>query len=406
MKNSTHHNSLLPKNFLFVTILFLSFCISHGTTRAEDSRMQTTSSLEYSAEIARGIDLLYDHQFKASEEIFIDYINKYPEKPAGYFYSSMVTWSRLASGFWSPVTVDEFKRRIEKTIDISKARIESENASSDDYFYLGGALGFSGRFELMRENWLTSFFLAREAIDALNICFEKNPSNKDVLLGIGTFDYYTARLSGILKFLSYLLIHKGDVQEGLKKLHEASEKAVYSATEAKSTLLHIYLFIEEDFTKANTLAEELSKKYDNNSRFKVLLGVSQVRLGMKGKVKETILALRKKSKLTNYSSTAIMWENRALYLEAIDCLYNKEYQEARRKLAKILAKPDAVNGPLMIAWPLVKIGMSYQLSNQGRKAERYYQRVIDMENGAGAQFLAKRLLKKTDLDENDPFLGY
>ena len=101
----------------------------------------------------------------------------------------------------------------------------------------------------------------------------------------------------------------------------------------------------------------------------------------------------------------MMWEKRALYLEATRFLYNKKYPEARSKLSKILEKPDPDNDPLMIAWPLTKIGMSYQLSNENEKAERYYERVINMENGAGAQFLAKRLLD-TPPEKDDPFLGY
>jgi hypothetical protein len=208
-----------------------------------------------------------------------------------------------------------------------------------------------------------------------------------------------------LKFLSYLLVHKGDTKAGLKKLNEAAEKAVYSATEAKSTLLHIYLFVEEDFIKARNLARYLVNRYEHNSRFKVLLGVSQIRLGLDNDLEKTIIDMKKKSQSPNYSKTAMMWEKRALYLEATRSLYNKKYSDARLKLSRILSKPDPQNDPLMIAWPLVKIGMSYQLANENEKAQRYYHRVMNMKNGAGAQFLAKRLLK-TPPKRDDPFLGY
>ena len=100
-----------------------------------------------------------------------------------------------------------------------------------------------------------------------------------------------------------------------------------------------------------------------------------------------------------------MWEKRALYLEATRLLYQKKYVEARLRLVKILKNPDRKNDPSMIAWPLVKIGMSYQLEKANERAEKYYNRVINMKNGAGAQFLAKRLLKKPP-SEDDPFIGY
>ena len=59
----------------------------------------------------------------------------------------------------------------------------------------------------------------------------------------------------------------------------------------------------------------------------------------------------------------------------------------------------------MIAWPLLKIGMSHDLEGNRERAIEYYRRVLDMENGAGAQFLAKKLLEDP-LKKNDPFIGY
>ena len=135
----------------------------------------------------------------------------------------MVSWSRLASGLWSPENVKEFKKRIDRAIEVAEVRVDKDGADSYDFFYLGGALGFKGRFELMKGNWASSFFLARDAIKALKICLEMDPDNNDVLLGLGTFDYYTARLSGVLKFLTYFLLHRGDIEKGLKKLTIASK---------------------------------------------------------------------------------------------------------------------------------------------------------------------------------------
>jgi len=64
-----------------------------------------------------------------------------------------------------------------------------------------------------------------------------------------------------------------------------------------------------------------------------------------------------------------------------------------------------VNDPEMIAWPLIKIGMSYDLEKNREEAVKYYNQVLDMENGSGAQFLAKKLLH-SPLKTGDPFIGY
>ena len=114
-------------------------------------------------EVIRGINLLYNENFNEAEDLFLKVVNESTGRPVGYFYLAMVTWSRLAFGFWSPATVREYKERIDRTIQVAETRIENNVADSYDYFYLGGALGFKGRFELMKRKWVSSFFLARDA---------------------------------------------------------------------------------------------------------------------------------------------------------------------------------------------------------------------------------------------------
>ena len=423
---------------------------STNTWGLESPQRKDNQRIRVNKDILMGIDLLYNEQFNDAEILFRKLIVESPDKPAGYFYLAMVTWSRLASGFWSPETVKEYKERIDRAIDVAKSRIENDSSDPYDFFYLGGAQGFKGRFELMKENWLSSFFLARNAIDAFRTCLKMDPNNKDVLLGFGTFDYYTAHLSGLLKFLTYLLVHKGSEEEGLRKLHLAAREAPYSATEAKSMLLHIYLFLEDDFLKALKLAEDLTNKYSLSLRYPVLLGLCYIRLGMDSKYHDTVNLLRKRSLQagtlneacprerralsletvydlyhldmdSEYHDTvnllrkkslqagtlneACPWERRALYLETAYDLYHGQYRDARTKLEIILKGKDLLNDPEMIAWPVLKIGMSYDLEGNREEAIKYYRRVLEMENGAGAQFLAKKLLEDPP-KKNDPFIGY
>jgi tetratricopeptide (TPR) repeat protein len=371
----------------------------------ESPQCMNNQGISANKDILMGIDLLYNEQFNDAETLFRKLIVESPDKPVGYFYLAMVTWSRLASGFWSPETVKEYKERLDRAIDVARSRIENNSSDPYDFFYLGGALGFKGRFELMKENWLSSFFLARNSIDAFRTCLKMDPNNKDVLLGFGTFDYYTAHLSGLLKFLTYLLVHKGSEEEGLRKLHLAAKEATYSATEAKSMLLHIYLFLEDDFLKALKLADDLTNKYRQSMRYSVLLGVCYIRLGMDSEYHGTVNLLRQKSLQAGTLNEACPWEKRALYLETVYDLYHGQYRDARTKLEIILKGKDLLNDPEMIAWPVLKIGMSYDLEGNRDEAKKYYHRVLDMENGAGAQFLAKKLLEDPP-KKNDPFIGY
>ena len=379
--------------------------LQRTTWALDDVTPPETQQRQVKRDIVRGIDLLYVRQFDDAEIIFKNLVAQSPENPQGYFYLAMVTWSRLANGFWGSETVREYKKRIDRTIQVAEDRIKHVSATRNDFFYLGGALGFKGRFELMRGKWLSSFFLSRDAINAFETCLEMEPNNRDVLLGLGMFDYYTAHLSGVLKFLTYLLLHKGSKKEGLRKLHLAASEAIYSQTEAKSMLLHIYLFIEEDFVKALELAQDLARKYAQNPRYMVLAGVCYMRLGLDLQYWDTVGFLRRKGLEASTEKEASIWGRRALYLETIYHLYHGPYREARSKLGLILNRNDPVNDPLMIAWPLAKIGMSYDLDGDREKAITYYNRVLTMANGAGAQFFARKCIENSP-KKNDPFIGY
>ena len=402
--NALRHRPALFAGLL-ILVAFLFMATGQGIAGPDGDRSPRSEVTRPDPDLLKGIHLVYERHFDDAEEVFKKVIAGHPDKPVGYFYLAMVSWSRLASGFWSPQSVDAYKNRIDRTIEVAQARVAKKVADSYDFLYLGGALGFKGRFELMKGDWFSSFFLARDAIDALKTCLKMDPDNKDVLLGIGTFDYYTARLSGVLKFLTSLLLHKGDKEEGLRKLNIAANEAIYSSTEAKSVLLHIYLFLEQDFHKARLIAGELARKYPENPRFQVLQGVSYIGLNMIPRYQETVRKLRQRSAETSKREAAAIWERRALYVEATWDLFQGRYPEARSLLGKILDHPDPLNDPGMIAWPLIKIGMSYDLEKNREEAVKYYNQVLDMENGSGAQFLAKKLLH-SPLKTGDPFIGY
>ena len=302
--------SRYPFTFFFFLVLtsIILLASPHTIRSLEREEPSDSHRTRINKDILKGIHLLYDRRFNDAEVLFKRVIGQTPDRPIGYFYLAMVSWSRVVSGFWSPENVKEYLERVDRTISVARRRIENSDAESYDYFYLGGALGFKGRFELSRGNWLSSFFLATEAIEALKRCLNMDPNNKDVLLGIGIFDYYTTRLSGVLKFLSYLLIHKGDKEEGLRKLNIAASEATYSGTEAKSMLLHIYLFLEEDFPKSLIIAKALAERYDENPRFKVLEGVTYIRLGMDPQFWNRVHGLRQRSLSASSSKMASMWE--------------------------------------------------------------------------------------------------
>jgi len=396
---------LSPRICFFKIFIIYILILSPRVCQAQEKKTGQYPITIVDQDVIRGINLLYNWEFDTAENLFYQLIEKRPNDPIGYFYLAMVSWSRLASGFWSAEMVKEYGERIDRAISTGKRAIK-EKQDCFDYLYLGGALGFKGRFQLMERKWLPSFFLALEAIDALKTSLEMCPENKDVLFGLGIFDYYTARLSGVLRFLSYLLIHKGDKEEGLRKLEVAAAEAVYSSIEAKSLLLHIYLFMEKDgYHKALPIARELALRFKENPRYKFLEGVTYIRLGIESRYREVIDFLRAKSREQNSVEKSSIWANRARYLSASYALYHDQYREARSVLETILDSTDPLSDPAMATWPHLKIGMSYDMEDQREKAIDCYKNILKLKNGGGAQFLAEKYLEAPARKKN-LFIGY
>lgn len=385
-------------------VLFLGALVSQPCPGKEQRSAHPPAGV-INQDVVRGIELLYDLEFEEAERIFSRIVSEKPLKPVGYFYMAMVSWSRLSFGFWDAETLKEYVDRIDLTISVARQRIENREADSFDYFFLGGALGFKGRFELMRHNWFSSYLLAYDGIQALRTCRKMDPSNVDVLLGLGIYDYYTAKLSGVMKFLTYLFLYKGDKDEGLRKLEKAAEHAVYSGIESKSMLLHIYLFMEEDFQKALPFALELGKKFRNNPRYKYLEGIVYIRAGQDAKYADVLNFIRDESRRQKSEAKAQRWARQALYLEASYHLFRNQPEQARAKLDAILAQSNPAADPAMAAWPRLKRGMSYDLEGKRDKALEIYRSILTMKNGAGAQFLAEKGIDEA-VQKGDPFLGY
>ena len=101
---------------------------------------------------------------------------------------------------------------------------------------------------------------------------------------------------------------------------------------------------------------------------------------------------------------ASTWRSWGRYLEVSYFLFHDKYSEARLIINDILQTRDAENNPYMIAWPLLKLGMTYDLEGEREKALEYYLRVQEMNNGAGAQFLAQKYTRKAAI-RGDPLIG-
>jgi len=170
-------------------------------------------------------------------------------------------------------------------------------------------------------------------------------------------------------------------------------------------LLHIYLFLEEDSSRALSLAGELANGFPSIPRYRYFEGLAYLRIGMDFRVPG-----HRGFHATRFRKVRIVGQGRPL--DPADPLPGSgarplqgSHKGGRIKLDTLLSMADPVSDPAMVAWPVLKIGMSYDLEGQREKALEHYTRVLEMKNGAGAQFLAQKYAQNP-VQPKDPFIGY
>lgn len=232
-------------------------------------------------QIQRGIDHIYNLEFYDADKQFEAVMVKVPKHPAGHFFKAMTQWWRILSNFDDESQDDRFYRMLETVIDICDGRLEHDAEDVTSLFFKGGALGFRGRLRANRGSW---FGAARDGMAALPLvqkAHKLDPSNYDVLLGMGIYHYYADVIPNEYPIVKPFMVFfpPGDRKKGFEELKLAAEKSTYARTEATYFMMQNYFTYEKDYLKAMELARGLTAAYPRNPVFLRFLGRCHITLG-------------------------------------------------------------------------------------------------------------------------------
>src|SRR5271157_1159300 len=138
--------------------------------------------------IFNSIDLVYKEKFKSAEDEAKKIVKKYPDHPAGYFFcaAALELWIDF---YETDRQAREFYEYCDKAIDKAEKLLARDPRDDWAVFFLGGANGFMGTYEGRYEKWITSFRHGWKGVCALKALHKKNLHIKDVLFGLGLYDY-------------------------------------------------------------------------------------------------------------------------------------------------------------------------------------------------------------------------
>jgi hypothetical protein len=145
---------------------------------------------------------------------------------------------------------------LDRAIEVGRLRIDAHPADAAATYCLGAAYGTRSAFRFDHDEHLSGAFDAKKTRSLMLDLLEETPSCEDCRFWTGAYDYMSATLPSIVKFMKSLLFFPGGNRErGLKILDEAANRGDFERYHA-FTILHVaYREIEHDTKNDQSVLE-------------------------------------------------------------------------------------------------------------------------------------------------------
>ncbi len=379
--------------FLFSTVLFTFF---FGLFSPVSAQWVVDSVFETHAQ--KGIDYTYNLDLEQADREFSGLIKLRPEHPAGPFFLAMVDWWRILLDLDDDSHDGEFFDKLDKVIEMANARLEKDENDITALFFKGGAIGFRGRLHANRSHWIRAANDGRRALGIVQKAHELQPSNYDILLGTGIYNYYAEVAPDRYPLLKPLMwfLPKGEKAKGIEQLRLASQHAKYAKVEASYFLMQLYFFFEKDYLAALQIAQQLHTIYPNNSLFQRYVGRCYVALSRLDDAQDIFFDVVKRHKESRpgYNKAAA---REAYYYIGMFHLNTGQPQEALKKFSvaeQISSEIDKGSASGFRVMTNLRMGMAFDLLKKRAEAIQSYKRVLAMNEYEDSHKLAKQYIEK------------
>lgn len=346
--------------------------------------------------VQRGIQHVYNVEFTEAEAIFSEVQRRYPEHPASYFMDAMVDWWRITLNKRSYRHDDVFRTKIDRVLAVCDTLLARDEQDVVALFFKGGALGFRGRYHAVRGAYLDAVNDGKDGLEILQQCQKIAPSNHDIMLGTGLYNYFAVVMPEKYPLLNpaMLFLPKGDRTLGLLQLKAAANQARYAEVEAKSILVSAYFTFERDAQRAYPYALELATRFPRNPEFQRALGRCLVRLG-----RLDTMEVLWRSVLLNYMDKQPGYDEyaarEALYYIGLGRMRAREYELAIKYFYKSTQASKVVDDETsgFTVKANLNIARSYDALNNRPMAVKFYKYVLTLDDIDGSHAEAETALK-------------
>jgi tetratricopeptide (TPR) repeat protein len=347
--------------------------------------------------VLQGADHIYNVQFDSARANFEKVQELYPEHPVGYFLDAMVDWWRITIHRNEEAFEDEFLDNIDDVIELCDDLLDKDPNDLVALFFKGGALGYRGRYYAIKEEWISAASDGKQAFEIMRRCHIKAPSNHDIMLGSGIYNYFAEAIPEeypLTKPLLYFL-PPGDKTIGMYQLRAATFHARYTKIEAMVVLLQLFYSFENDYKSALEWANKLHGLYPRNPYFHRYLARCYNRLGKWDSLEYhwREIVTRSINRMEGYNNKTA---REGCYYVGRALMRKRENESAIKYFEKSMEISKYINeddSGFYLSAQLNVAKLYYKIGNK-EKAKVFFTQVIEDDDYENSHSVAERYLQK------------
>jgi Tfp pilus assembly protein PilF len=383
------------KNNCSKLILFAVFPILFSCVIAAEIDAATIQTDRFHSYLQQAIDKAFNLETTSAIALLKKALELEPENPAGYAYLAILHL------FFYEMSYDlETRKKDQEAIvryvseALSRGEKRVETNSKDSEAYLAMALAKIAKVNLAvhEKRYLV---MAQETSNIWNYLEKASaaePNNFDIYFLMGLLHYHIDHLPGFTRFASSLLITSGDSQKGLKEIELAAQKGDLLQTIAQTELQSDYLIFEKKPQRALPVILKLRKEYPSNYNF--LFAETNV-LAELGRFGEAFALAQEIENNIKAAKPPYVPQLLPRYNQLMGRIFfnQGEYDKATQYFQLALQDTAFYNTRVRV-WTLVRLGMIQDIRKDRTKAEEYYNKALEIEDGEGtAKVEARKYLQ-------------
>lgn len=215
--------------------------------------------------LKRGFEYVYDEKYDEAEKTFSGYIQRFPDRPEGYFFMAG-RWAEYINAYHNRSMLPQFEYWSDLTLKKAEAYSRAHPNDPTGHFYAGNIYGYLGLLDAQEQNLVSAFRNAVKAKDSLETALALDPKLDDALFGLGTLYYYASKKhveeGGLVGWIvrKFITNDRDMRAEGITMLRRAAASGGITADTAFSSLMWV-LITEREYDEAQQMAEEMVRRW-------------------------------------------------------------------------------------------------------------------------------------------------